>query len=95
MANLPDILKWIGDQRVELRKAKDEDRKRQQQQLPPGYVMAGPDYQPPEGFVAVPVDQIPPQTQDSLPEPPAEMPPPISEPAPAPSKKAWGMPSRG
>ena len=93
MANLPDILKWLGEQRVELRKARDEDRKRQQQQLPPGYVMAGPDYQPPEGYIAVPVDQIPPQTQESLPEPPAEMPPPIAEPPPTPPRRAWGLPT--
>ena len=93
MANLPDILKWIGEQRVEIRKAKDEDRRRQEERLPPGYVLAGPDYKPPDGYVAIPVDQIPPQTQDTLPEPPAEMPPPIEEPQPAARpRRAWGMP---
>jgi hypothetical protein len=103
MANLPSILKWWGEQRAEIRKAKEEkeeeERRRQQQQLPPGYVVAGPDYVPPEGFVAVPVDRIPPQAhqaqpaQAPLPEPPEDMPPPITPPAAAPPRRAWGMPT--
>src|SRR5208282_2547451 len=94
MANLPDILKWVGEQRAEIRKANERvnERKQQQQRLPPGYVEVTPDYVPPEGFVAVPVDQIPPAAQESLPEPPAEMPPPIAEQPTAPPKRAWGMP---
>ena len=94
MANLPDILKWVGEQRTEIRKA--QEKRQEKQQLPPGYAVAGPGYEPPEGFVAVPVDQIPPAAQQatSLPEPPAEMPPPIAEQPPpaAPPKRAWGMP---
>ncbi|HLN14663.1 MAG TPA: hypothetical protein VK587_15815 [bacterium] len=92
MANLPDILKWVGEQRAEIRKA--NEKRQEQQQLPPGYVRVGPGYEPPEGFVAVPVDQIPSSAQEALPEPPAEMPPPIAEPPPAaaPPKRAWGMP---
>jgi hypothetical protein len=95
MANLPDILKWVGEQRAEIRKATEEKRRHEQQRLPPGYVMAGPDYQPPEGFVAIPVDQIPPQAasaqpvQQTLPDPPAEMPPPIESPK---NTAPWGMP---
>ena len=94
MANLPDILKWVGEQRSEIVKARRENQQQQQQRLPPGFVVAGPDYQPPEGYVAVPVDQIPPQAQTTLPEPPTEMPPPIAQqsPAAAPPRRAWGMP---
>ena len=55
MANLPDILGWIGKQGEAIRKARADERRQQQQLLPPGYVMAGPDYQPPDGYVAVPV----------------------------------------
>ena len=92
MANLPDILKWVGEQGAEIRKAKEEDRRQRQPRLPPGFVMAGPDYQPPEGFVAIPVDQIPPQAQTALPEPPAEMPPPIAPPEASSPRRQWGMP---
>ena len=92
MANLPDILKWVGEQRAEIRKSREEDRRQRQQRLPPGYVEVTPDYVPPEGFVAVPVDQIPPAAEDALPEPPAEMPLPIAQQPPATSKRAWGMP---
>jgi hypothetical protein len=94
MANLPDIIKFVGETGSAIRKARDEDRQKQQkqQQLPPGYVVAGPDYRPPEGFVAVPVDQIPQTVEEPLPEAPDEMPPPIaSEPKPRP-RPAWGMP---
>jgi hypothetical protein len=101
MANLPDIANWFGKNIAEVTKARAEARaaetQRQQQQLPPGFVVAGPGYQPPEGFVAVPVDQIPPQaqppqpTQQPLQEPPAEMPPPLTDEQPP---KPWGMPRR-
>jgi hypothetical protein len=99
MANLPDVLKWWGEQRQEIRKAREEDRRQQQPRLPPGFVVAGPDYVPPDGYVAVPVDQIPQSTQatqTTLPEPPDEMPPPIAPqpPSPAAPKRAWGMPTR-
>jgi len=95
MANLPDIIKGVGDIRTHILKERRENQERRQQQLPPGYVMAGPDYRPPEGFVAVPIDQIPQEAQpaQTLPEPPAEMPPPIAERPPAtPPRRAWGMP---
>jgi len=97
MANLPDILGWFGKQAEAVRKAKAEERRQQQPQLPPGFVYAGPDYQPPEGFVAVPIDQIPQQAHPSqpvqapLPEPPEEMPPPIAESEPR-QRSGWGMP---
>jgi hypothetical protein len=112
MANLPDIVNWVGKNVAEVRKATAErqERQQQQQQLPPGYVIAGPGYQPPEGFVAVPVckhgrpvQECPDegchggssaspqaQTQAPLPEPPDEMPPPITE-----TRSGWGMPHRG
>jgi hypothetical protein len=90
MANLPDILKWVGDQRAEIRKEREASRQRDlQQQLPPGYVVATPDYQPPPGFVAVPVDQIPQAAQETLPEAPEEMPPPLAAEKP---RSTWGMP---
>lgn len=83
---LPDLLKWIGEQREAIQKETAERRQRQQpqrQQLPPGYVEVGPDYTPPPGFVAVPVDQ-----QD-LPPPPENVPPPIQ----SSPRAAWGAPT--
>ncbi len=120
MANMPKALSWIGEQFESVRKARAEARaeeRRQQQQLPPGYVVATPDYVPPEGYVAVPVcrhgrpivecpdercrggQDAPPQaTTSPLPEPPAEMPPPIAQREPVrpvaeePKPTSWGMP---
>ena len=116
MANLPDIIKFVGETGTAIRKAREANVQRSERQrpnLPPGYVYAGPDYQPPEGFVAVPVDEIPQQAaseslppnthggarvgvdraaQAPLPEPPAEMPPPIAESGPS---QTWGMPRPG
>jgi hypothetical protein len=73
--------------------------------LPQGYVEVVPGYQPPPGYVVgppvdprqipqtyvqvqpVPVQQQP--QQQPLPEPPAQMPPPITE---EPKRRTWGMP---
>lgn len=55
----------------------------QQQPLPSGHVVLTPDYRPPPGMIAVPVDQLPPGLPD--------LPPPISEPAPA-QRSAWNAP---
>jgi hypothetical protein len=101
LANMPDIINWVGKNVAEVRKAtaeREQQRQQQQERLPPGYVRVGQDYQPPEGFVAVPVDQIPTQAQSAqsaqqpLPEPPTEMPPPLAVDEPPP--KTWGMPQR-
>jgi hypothetical protein len=81
-ANLPDLLKWGAEQREAIQKMNTEHQQRQRpQQLPPGYVEVGPGYQPPPGFVAVPVDP-----QQQLPPPPSNMPPPIQ------SQQPWGAP---
>ena len=57
----------------------------QQQHLPPGHVVLTPGYQPPPGMVAVPIDQLPPGLPD--------IPPPISESAPAPAQsQQWSAP---
>jgi len=77
-ANLPDLLKWAGEQREEIQKMNTRQRP---QQLPAGYVEVGPGYQPPPGFVAVPVDP-----QQPLPPPPTNMPPPIQP------SQSWGEP---
>jgi hypothetical protein len=102
-ANSDKIFKWLGDRHAEIQEAaaKREAAKRQQQ-LPPGYVEVGPGYQPPPGFVAVPVDQIPgaPAPQHALPQsappsplppPPARMPPPLAPQAP-PQPRTWDIP---
>lgn len=99
MANLPDALKWFGEQAAAVRKARDDraerDRRAAAPSLPPGYVVVGPDYQPPPGMVAVPVAPIAEQAESPtgpqpqpqpLPEPPEEMPPPLDE------HPRWGMP---
>jgi len=98
MANLPDIIRGVSDLRAEIIKERRENQQRvRPQQLPPGYVEVTEGYVPPEGFVAVPVDQIPPGAQAAqaaespLPEPPREMPPPIAA-EPERPKRAWGMP---
>jgi hypothetical protein len=91
MIALPGVLKWLGEQREAIQKESAARQIRQQpppQQLPPGYVEVGPGYQPPPGFVAVPIDQ------QELPPPPAQMPPPIhSTPEPPPVRQAWGAPT--
>jgi hypothetical protein len=82
-ANLPDLLKWGAEQREAIQKAHAEQQRPQQpQQLPQGYVEMVPGYQPPTGFVAVPVEQLPP--------PPTNMPPPIQ---PQRQPSPWGEPT--
>lgn len=85
-ANLPDLLKWGGEQREAIQKAHAEQQERRRpQQLPAGYVEVGPGYQPPPGFVAIPVDQ------QHLPPLPTNMPPPI-QPQQR-QQSPWGEPS--
>lgn len=85
-ANLGDILKWGGEQIQKINKANAERHQPPpQQQLPPGFVEVHPGYQPPPGYVMVPVDprQVP--EADPLPSPPANTPPPI--------QTSWKMPT--
>jgi hypothetical protein len=97
VANLGTILKWVGEQREAIQKARTEVREPPRQQLPPGYVEVTPGYQPPPGFVAVPVDQIPQpaSVQSRLPPPPAQMPPPVAtvEANAPPQRRVWEAPS--
>jgi hypothetical protein len=102
VANIPNVLKWVSEQREALQKtaAEREDRqqRRQQQVLPPGYVEVGPGYKPPPGYVAVPVER--PGLEQGLPPIPENMPPPITqqpqqqqqEERPAPQRQNWGAP---
>jgi hypothetical protein len=95
VANMPNMLKWLAEQREAVMKAAAEREAKQQPQrqpLPRGYVEVTPGYKPPPGYVAVPVDQM-----GGLPAPPdeSEMPPPISEqqaPPPQPRRRTWGAP---
>jgi hypothetical protein len=82
MANMDKIFKWVGEQHEVIQKAHAQ-KQPQRQQLPPGYVEVGPDYKPPPGYVAVPVEE----RQDDLPPPPANVPPPVSQ------RAAWGAPT--
>ena len=84
MMALPDLLKWLGEQHQVIQEANKERQRPRRQQLPPGYVEVGPDYHPPPGFTAVPVEQ-----EEELPPPPEHMPPPVQEP---PARRAWGAP---
>jgi hypothetical protein len=91
VANTGNILKWLAEQREAIQKAAVEREARQQrqqphQQLPPGYVEVGPGYQPPPGYVAIPVGQL----GDQLPQPPADMPPPIGQQ----EEQQWEAPNR-
>jgi len=77
VANADKIFKFVGEQADRLRDAQERRVQQQQPQqrvLPRGYVEVGPGYQPPPGFVAVPVDDLPP--------PPEYVPPPVS--------RTWG-----
>lgn len=80
VANMGGILQWLAEQREAVMKAAAERESRQQprrqEPLPAGYVEVGPGYQPPPGYVAVPVDRM-----GGLPPPPdeSEMPPPITQ----------------
>jgi len=90
-ANMDKVLKWVGEQHEKMQQAAAQQQQQQQrpQQLPPGYVEVRPGYQPPPGYVAVPVDP------QQLPPPPEQMPPPIQE-APQqqqPSRRTWSAPT--
>lgn len=87
VANMGNVLKWLAEQREAIQKAnaaREGKQQQHQQQLPPGYVEVTPGYKPPAGYVAVPVDQ--------LPEPPVEMPPPITQQEEPPKNRTWGAP---
>jgi len=74
-ANMDKMLKWVADQREEIQRANARSQApTQQRQLPPGYVEVTEGYEPPPGFVAVPVD-LP--RSDDLPPPPEQAPPPL------------------
>ena len=95
LANMDKVFNWVGEQADALRRAQAEARQRQEaqqqvQQLPPGHVLVTDGYEPPEGYVAVPVSQEPPvqrqpeperpqqqMQQSPLPPPPEHVPPPI------------------
>jgi len=83
IANAPSAFKFMGEQLDAIRKTnlEREARKQQAPQLPPGYVEVGPGYVPPEGFVAVPVGQVPhraaPQPQPVVMQPQVMQPQPV------------------
>jgi hypothetical protein len=87
LTNLPEMLKWGGEQMDKISKTAAERQRREQpqQRLPPGYVEVGPDYEPPPGYVAVQVDP----SQEELPPPPENIPPPIQS---NPSPRGWVIP---
>ena len=92
-ANSDKIMKWMGEQHEAFQKAKNaRESAKQRKVLAPGYVEVTPDYQPPPGFVAVPVDpQEAARVEQGLPPPPANIPPPIQT-APS-TPMPWGIPS--
>jgi hypothetical protein len=88
VANAGNILKWIAEQREAIMKAaaeREAKEQRQQRPLPEGYVEVTPGYKPPPGYVAVPVDELPP--------PPRDMPQPISHEEEPPKPRRWGAPT--
>ena len=90
IANVPNMLKWFAEQREAIMKAAAEREAKQPQQrqpLPRGYVEVTPGYQPPPGYVAVPVEGLPSPPDES------EMPPPITQQEePPPARRTWGAP---
>jgi hypothetical protein len=96
LVNLPGMLKKGGEYIDKISKTAAIERERreraEQQQLPPGFVRMTEDYEAPEGFVAVPVRQVPRAREPDLPPPPAHVPPPIKEdssPPPPPPQRGW------
>jgi len=85
-SNMGTVLKWVGEQREEIQKHAERRRQQPRRQLAPGYVEVHEGYEPPPGYVAVPVEQIP---EQSLPPTPERVPPPIEDPPP---KRTWAMP---
>ena len=80
---LPGVMKWGTEQVEAVRKIQAERRRPPAQKLADGYVEVGPGYKPPDGYVAVPVDELPPA--------PEETPPPIdSVQPPQTGRQSWG-----
>jgi hypothetical protein len=94
VANLGPVMKFVAEQREAFQKTKYEQEARQQRQpLPQGYVEMTPGYQPPPGYVAVPVDRLPASYDQGLPQPPDQMPPPIGQQEQPQQRRTWGMPA--
>lgn len=94
LINLPEMFKKGGEYVDKISKTAAAERQRreqtEQQQLPPGYVRVVEGYEPPQGFVAVPMRQTARMREQDLPPPPAHVPPPIEdEPAP---QRGWEEP---
>lgn len=95
LINLPNMVKKGGEFVKEISKTAAAERQRrdriEQQRLPPGFVRVTEGYEPPEGFVPVPVDRVPPPPppREDLPPPPAHVPPPIQEEPEPPPKRGW------
>jgi hypothetical protein len=53
-ANMDKVFKFVGDLREQIQT--QQQQQPQQRVLPPGYVEVGPNYRPPPGYVAVPVE---------------------------------------
>jgi hypothetical protein len=94
VANVPNMLKWLAEQREAIQKAaaereaRQQPKPRQQQPLPPGYVEVTPGYRPPPGYVAVPVEM-----DQGLPPPPDDLPPPITQEERPRPQRTWGAPT--
>jgi hypothetical protein len=95
LINLPDMLKKGGEFVDKISKTAAAERQRRErateQQLPQGYVRVTEGYEPPEGYVAVPVAPAPqPQAREQdLPPPPAHVPPPIEAEDEPPPPRGW------
>lgn len=89
-ANLQTVLKFVSEEAEKFRQTRQPQKA--VQQLPAGYVEVTEGYQPPAGYVAVPVDprQIAaaPSQEERLPPPPQTVPPPVGETP----RASWGMP---
>lgn len=83
MMNIDRIAKTVKEQIIDPLQARRGEAQRKAP-LPAGFVEMHPGYEPPSGFVAIPVDQLPP--------PPADVPPPVSAPASGPPHASWGAP---
>ena len=88
-ANMPDLLKWMGEQHESIQRHAAA-RQQRQAALPEGFVELTPGYRPPAGYVAVPLNQ--PQPQEHLPPPPAFIPPPIQS-AQSQQPRTWAAPT--
>jgi len=84
-ANMDKIFGWAAQQIERVQQTRDAQQQRPapRRQLPPDVIEVTPGYQPPAGYVPVPLNEHgEPQFAQALPPPPSNIPPPLGYPPP-------------